>query len=237
MNVDKLLMWLRSFINRHKQTFLMMCLHIIFHLLWSFVESKRINTAGVKKDILIAICSEGEKRGVWILEGSRWIKQCDVPKGLPERGIRFCAVADGLLAMGGEINGQISPSCYHYSLSEKRWRKLPDMITPQVYAKAVEISPMYVMVVSGGHYCSQCHILDMKRGVWSSVKPLPRQFTRVRVAATGGRVFIMGLYSVDNAPNYEILEYHRSSDTYTSVQRDDRPKSNAQQFWRGIILI
>ena len=189
-------------------------------------------------DILIAIHLTGEKRGVWILEGSRWVKQCDVPKDLPEDRACFCAMADGLLAMGGRINKQTSPACYHYSLSEKRWRKLPDMIKTKKYAEAVEISPMLVMVVAGyddkGNRTNTCEILDMKLGEWSSVKPLPGHIKHVRVAATDGRMFIMGQYGDDSAPNYELHEYHPSSDTYTSVQIDI-PGSYASQFyWSGV---
>ena len=106
---------------------------------------------GGKKDILIAVHVRGQKRGVWILEGSRWIKQCDVPEDFPKTGVCFCAVEDGLLAMGGKIKMKNSSVCYHYSLSEGRWRKLPDMIVPKRCAQAVEISPMLVMVVGVYH--------------------------------------------------------------------------------------
>ena len=187
-----------------------------------------------KKDILIAVHVTGEKRGVWILEGSRWVKQCDVPKNLPERGVCFCAVADGLLAMGGVINDHNSPVCYHYSLSERRWRKLPDMIKPKKFAEAVEISPMLAMVVAGldetNDYSSNCEILDMKQGKWSSVKPLPGDVEQVLVAATDGRVFIMKQRDDYSAPIYQLHEYHPSSHTYTSAQIVI-PGSDADQFY------
>ena len=171
-----------------------------------------------KTDILIAVHVEGEKCGVWTLGGSHWVKQCDVPKDLPEWRVCFCAVADGLLAMGGKISNQDSPACYHYSLSERRWRMLPDMITPKSDAQAMEISPMVVMVVECYH--DTCEILDIRQGEWSPVKPLPIHFKNVRASATDGRAFIIGLYGNNFAPNYELLEYHPSSDTYTQVQID-----------------
>ena len=187
-----------------------------------------------KKDILIAVHVEGEKRGVWVLEGLRWVKQCDVPKDLPEDRVCFCAVADGLLAMGGVIIEQPSPACYHYSLSERRWKKLPDMITPKKHSQVVEISPMLVMVVRGiddkVNYSSNCDILDIEQGEWSSVKPVPRHINTVRVAATDGRVFILRWYGDYSAPSYELHEYHPSSDTYTTVQIDI-PGSYSWQFY------
>ena len=195
-----------------------------------------LEAGGGKQNILIAVRVREEKGGVWILEGSRWVKQCDVPNALPQYGVCFCAVADGLLAMCGQINEQASPVCCHYALSERRWRKLPDMITPKRYVKAVEISPMLVMVVGGyddeGNCTNTCDILDMKLGDWSSVKQLPRHFKRLRVEVTDGRVFIMGQYGDDKAPNYELLEYHPSSDTYTTVQIDI-PGSYGWEFWRS----
>ena len=201
-----------------------------------------MEAGGGKKDILIAVHVKGEKQGVWILEGSRWVKQCDVSIDLPKDEVCFCAVADGLLAMGGFITRKhYSPECYHYSLSERRWRKLPDMISPKKYAEAVEISPMLVMVVGGyddfDNYTNNCKILDLKLGDWSFVTPLPRHLKRLRVDATDGRVFIMGQYGDDNAPNYELHEYHPSSDTYTSVQIDI-PRSGAYMFsWSDIAAV
>ena len=192
-----------------------------------------LEAEGSKKDILITVEVNQLWRGVWILEGSLWVKQCDVSKDLPEDGVYFCTVAGGFLAIGGVRGNHTSPLCYHFSLSGRRWRKLPDVITPKRRAEAVKISPMVVMVVGGydneDNYTNTCEILDMKRGAWSSVEPLPGHIVKVRVATTDGRVFIMGLYGDSSAPNYQLLEYHLASDTYTTVQIDI-PESNDLDF-------
>ena len=189
-----------------------------------------LEVGGGKKDILIAVHAEGENSGVWILEGSQWVKRGEIPRDLPQTGVFFCAVADGLV-IRGTTNKQKGPVCYYYSLSQGRWKKLPDMITPRSKAEAVEISPMLVMVVSGFDKkdTNNCEILDIKQGKWSSVKPLPRHMKLIRVAATDGRVFIMGQYGDRNAPKYELHEYHSSSDAYTKVQIHI-PGSDALEF-------
>ena len=194
-----------------------------------------LQAGGGEKDIVIAVDVNGKKPGVWVLEGSQWVKRCDMSTDLPEWGVCFCAVLDGLLAMGGKwiMDNHNSPLCYYYSLSQRRWRKLPDMITPKHTAEVVEISPMLVMVVGGFvdevNHTNTCEVLDMKRGEWFPVKPLPKHIKRVRVAATDGRVFIMGLCGDYTAPNYELLEYQPSSDTYTTVQIN-RPELDCLQF-------
>ena len=156
---------------------------------------------------------------VWVLEGSQWIKQCDVPIEVRKYGVCFCAVADGFITMGGDTdNGTNSFVCYHYSLSDKRWRRLSDMITSKKNAEAVEISPMVVMVLGGDNgkdrFSTECEIFNVMENEWSSVRPLPGYLERIRVAATGGRVFIMGQYGDIKAPAYELLEYNASTDIY-----------------------
>ena len=183
-----------------------------------------LEATGEGKDILLAIHLHGEKRGVWVQEQSRWVKQCDVPKQLPEYGVCFCAVADGLVGLGGKVSdSERSSVCYHYSLSQKKWWKVPDMMTPKSYASAVEISPMVVMVV---WYAGDCEVLDINKGEWSHVKPL-QGFMGARVAAGNGRVFVMGVYcghsgsnDLPGWSNYELVEYHPSSDTYTATEVD-----------------
>ena len=203
-------------------------------------QFKLLDAGGGKKDTLITVGMNPLWRGVWILEGSLWVQQCEVPKDLPDNGVCFCAVAGGFLAIGGVIENYTSPLCYHFSLSGRRWRKLPDMIKPKRRAEAVKISPMLVMVIGGyddeDNYTNTCEILDMKRGAWFSVEPLPGHIAKVRVAATDGRVFIMGQYGDSSAPNYQLLEYQPASDTYqpasdtyTTVQID-RPELNDLDF-------
>ena len=203
-----------------------------------------LEARGGNKDILLAARVLGENKGVWVLEGLRWVKQCDVPEDLAvaKYGVCFCAVADGLVGMGGWINrddendGQIIPICYHYSLSKRRWRRLPDMITPKGNAEAIEIRPMAVMVLGGsnkGLFSTECEILSVSDGEWSSVRALPEHIMLhvVRVTVVRGRVFIMGLYGDWNAPNCELLEYNPSSDTYTKLQTDFKPGSDYTLFF------
>ena len=191
---------------------------------------------GGHKDTLIAAKRCGEKQGVWVLEGLQWIKQCDIPRELSMRGLCFCAVADGIVGMGGTIDGsQIRPVCYHYSFSEKKWRRMADMITPKKSAEAVEISPMVVMVLGGyndkGGFSAECEILNVMEGEWSSVKPLPKYLKRVRVAAAGGRVFIMRKYGDRSAPTYELLEFNTSTNTYTQMQIDFKTRIRFLTVW------
>ena len=189
---------------------------------------------GGSKDIMIAANVERYNKGVWVFEGSQWVKQCDVPKELPSAEVFFCAVADGFIRMGGIIDlGQNSSVCYHYSLSERKWKRLSDMITPKNDAEAVEISPMVVMVLAGyikNFFSAKCEILKVVEGEWSSVKPLPEYIRRVRAAAAGGRVFIVGEYGDNEAPAYELLEYNPSTDTYTKIQID-LPRSPINEFY------
>lgn len=173
-----------------------------------------LQAEGGRNDILIAGCLEGGKRGVWILEDSKWFKHCDVPKDIPMDGVSICTVADGLTMMGGETNDeQTSPLCYHYSLSEKRWRKLPDMIIPR-YARAAEIRPKVVMVLGG----NKCVILDIKQAKWFSTKPYAGFYNKTLVAAANGRVFILGLRVGDS--DSELLEYHPATNSCTTMQMD-----------------
>ena len=75
----------------------------------------------------------------------------------------------------------------------------------------------------------------MKQSKWLTVKPVPEHIERVHVAATDGRVFIMGQYS--RYTKLELLEYHPSSDTYTSVQIDI-PGSDEMQFhWSAMAAV
>ena len=184
-----------------------------------------LEAGGGKKDALIAVHVREKQRGLWILEGSRWVKQCDVPKDLPDDGVCFCAVTGGLLAMGGVINKQTSPVCYHYSLSERRWRKLPDMIIPRQSAKIVEISPMLVQVFGGDYQNCSYEILDIKQGKWSSVKPELYKSPQ-HAASTDGRVFIGEYRTVlvsqfgDYNEHYNVSEYHPSSGERTHVALD-----------------
>ena len=187
-----------------------------------------------KKDILTAVHVEGENRGVYILEGSQWVKQIDVPKDLAEHEVFFCAMSGGLLAMGGKISTQNSRVCYHYSPFERKWTKLPDMITPKNRAQAVEVKSKFVMVVGGfsdkGSFSNKCEILDIKRGEWSSVTALPKHIKGVRAAATEKRVFIIGQSGDSYAPNYELLEYHPSTDEYTTMETD-MPRVDTWKFY------
>ena len=177
------------------------------------------------KDTLIATFIYSCFQAMWVLEGSKWDRQCDGPEEVPDHEVCFCAVADGFVQIGGNnANGQIHPVCYHYTFSERKWRRLPDMITPKKKAEAVEISPMVVMVLGGendkNRFSTECEILNVMEGEWSSVKPLPEYMISVRVAAAGGRVFIMGQHGDYKAPNYELLKYNTSTDTYTKIQID-----------------
>ena len=79
-------------------------------------------------------------------------------------------------------------------------------------------------------FSSECEILNVMEGEWSSVKPFPGYSGRVRVAASGGRVFIMGKYGNDVAAFYELLEYNVSTDTYTEIEID-LPRSEDLQFY------
>ena len=185
-----------------------------------------LEAGGSKKDILTACCSRSDgKGGIWVLEGSQWVKQCDWPEDFTGDGICFCAITDGLIAMGGKerFGKHIRSMCYHYSLSQKRWKKLPDTITPKQNAKAVEIRGVgdtKVLVVGGlddnGSCSPNCEILDIKAGRWFSKKPLPECCKEVRVAAADCRIFILmiGRFA------HDLLEYHPSSDTYTKTQAD-----------------
>ena len=139
-----------------------------------------------------------------------------------------------VLAMGEKecFGKHIRSMCYHYSLSQKRWKILPDMITPKQNAKAVEIRGVgdtKVSVVGGlddnGSCSPNCEILDIKAGRWFSRKPLPGYCEKVFVATTDGRIFILmiGKFS------HNLFEYHPSTDTYTQTQADI-PKSPYSQF-------
>ena len=165
---------------------------------------------GGKKDTLIAAQLREVKRGVWVLEGSQWVRQGDVPKDIPHFGVCCCAVADGLTMMGGRINNQKSPVGYHYSLSEKRWRKLPDMIRAISFDRAVEISPMVVMIAG--------ELLDIRLGKLSSAKSLPKYSADALVAVADGRVFI--LKPTQDHSNHELVEYYPASDSCTTTQID-----------------
>ena len=194
-----------------------------------------LEAGGSKKDILTAFCSRSdEEGGVWVQEGSQWVKQYDLPEDFTGDGICFCAITDGLIAMGGKehFGKHIRSMCYHCSMSQKRWKKLPDMITPKQNAKAVEIRGVgdtKVSVVGGlddnGSCSPNCEILDIKASRWFSRKPLPGYCEKVFVAATDGQIFILmiGKFS------HNLFEYHPSTDTYTQTQADI-PKSPYSQF-------
>ena len=169
-----------------------------------------LQAGGGKKDTLIAVRLR-EQRGVCALEDSRWVRQCDVPKDIPQYGVCCCAVADGLTMMGGIKDGGLNSSvCYRYFLSEKRWRKLPGMITAKSRVRAVEISPMVVMVAG--------ELLDIRLGKWSSVKSLPEYNADASAAVADGRVFILKPFT--DHSNHELVEYHPASDSCTTTQID-----------------
>ena len=175
----------------------------------------QLKRGGGKRDILSVVDVE---QGVWVLQGSQWVKQRDVPKDLRTgwNVVCVCAVVDGFVAMSRAIR-YTNQVCYYYSLSDDRWRKGDCRIETkgkydEQIKKTVEISPMMVMAVTENN---EGAILDVRRGKWSMMKLLPESFREVWVAAADGRVFILGENQYDD--NCQLHEYYAASDSYSSI--------------------
>ena len=135
-----------------------------------------------------------KERSVWVRVGSEWEKQADLSKSHPDENICFCALPDGVVAVGGGYEDNVSSMCHHFSVYTRSWRRLPDM--PTVRRDASAVMPEDVLMVLGGcdkdnQKLAVCEKFHMADGVWSSAAPMLEPLWRPLVAAAAGKVYIV----------------------------------------------
>ena len=164
--------------------------------------------------VLLAV----KERSVWVRVGSVWEKQPDVlPNEHPVSAISFCAVPDGIVAIGRGLPGNISVMFHHFSVHTRRWRRLPDMPTARCNVSAVLLGN--ALMVLGGcdkHYnnlavCEKFHMTD---GVWSSSAPMIEPLWRPLVAVVTNKVYIVPRDSTIS-PGTMMQQYDNTADRFS----------------------
>ena len=135
-----------------------------------------------------------------VLVSSEWEHQSDIATDHDLADICFCTMSDGIVALGGKCYSCAEPhsvrNCYHFSLSTRQWRSLPDMPTARFWASAVELAIGDILFLFGGmdesynvlDVCEKFHVSDC---VWSATASLVEPLCKPLVATAAGKVFII----------------------------------------------
>ena len=165
-------------------------------------------------EVLLAV----KERSVWVRVVSVWEEQPDVlPEEHPVYCISFCAVPDGIVAIGGWLMANVSSMCHHFSVHTRRWRRLPDMPTARHGVSAVLLGN--VLIVLGGcdkHYTdlAACEKFHMTDGVWSSSAPMIEPLYRPLVAVAANKVYIVPRrYTI--SPGTMMQQYDNTTDRFS----------------------
>ena len=183
-------------------------------------------------EVLLAV----EKRSVWVRVGSVWEKQ---PERLPEEhpvfDISFCAVPDGIAAIGGGGFDNVSSMFHHFSVHTRRWSRLPDMPTARCNVSAVLLGN--VLMVLGGwdkHYnnLAACEKFHMTDGVWSSAAPMIEPLSRPLVAVVTDKVYIVPRRSTIS-PGTMMQQYDNTADRFS---RAAQLPQHVQDTWEACLV-
>ena len=165
------------------------------------------------KDKLIAV-DIGDTRAVWVLEDTKWIKLCNVPKECPKYGC-ICLVCDDIVIVS-------RPVTLLFSLSTKQWKKLSRMPNSRYFTSAVAIDDK--LMVEGGQiddkHSDVCEILNVKHNKWSTAASLPKPLCYPLITVLACRVFI--LPQDNDLPSVfrtQLLMYDPLSNNYTHRAR------------------
>ena len=179
------------------------------------------------KDTLIAVQLPGyETSGVWVLEDTKFVKLCDVPKECLDVG-RICLVSDDIVVVGERVT-------LSFSLSTKQWKRLNRLPTFRYSSSAVAIDDR-MMILGGqvdGKEPNVCDILHVKLNKWSTAAPLPKSLKRPLVALIAGKIYILPNDTLSGS-NTQLLVYDLLSNTYS--HRAHLP-SNIRSTWAACLV-
>ena len=165
-------------------------------------------------EVLLAV----KRRSVWVRMGSVWEKQPDVlPEEHPDWFMSFCAVPDGIVAIGGGLMANVSSMCHHFSVHTRRWSRLPDMPTARCDVSVVMLGN--VLMVLGGcdkHHndLAVCEKFHMTEGVWSSSAPMLEPLYKPLLAVVTNKVYIVPRRSTIS-PGTMMQQYDNTADRFS----------------------
>ena len=161
------------------------------------------------KDNMIAVKLHGYgMAGVWVLDDTKFVKLCDVPKECPAVG-RICLVLDDIVVVCEGVT-------LSFSLSTKQWKRLNRMPAYRGNSSAVAIDNR--MMILGGlvnrKESNVCDILHVKLNKWSTAAPLPKPLIWPLVALIAGKIYILP-HDILSGSNTQPLVYDPLSNTYS----------------------
>ena len=188
-------------------------------------SSKDTLTEATPQEVLLAV----HKKKLWVssrnvssegvLVSSEWECLSDIPTNYDNTYLCFCSVPDGIFAIGGWCSKRLCTvrNCYHFSLSTRQWRRLPNMPTARYDASAVAFDGM--LLVFGGKnesykYLDVCEKLHMSADEWSSAACIMEPLRQPLVATASGKVFII-LRDSPITAGTKIQQYDPTSDSFS----------------------
>ena len=162
--------------------------------------------------VLLAV----NRRSVWVRVGSVWQQQPELlPEEHPDYHKSFCAVPDGIVAIGGVWRNNVSLMCHHFSVHTRSWKRLPDMPTARGSASAVVLGN--VLMVLGGcdkhDVLAVCEKFHMTDGVWSSAAPMIECLWTPLVAVVTNKVHIVPRSTI--SPCTMMQQYDNTADRFS----------------------
>ena len=192
-----------------------------------------------KSQVLAVMASSEKSPSVMeYCEASRWKELRPFPEARSRVAVCVCGVFDGLVVLGGTYevcsHEPALATCYHYSTTKKKWRKLADMLTPRSQASAALLTDDVVMVVGGATHCkpklqatARCEKLNVKENKWYSAKDMWGALCRPLVASAAGQVFILP-QGETKRPRFDLLQYDPVKDDYRHPDCSDFKVSNTE---------
>ena len=182
-------------------------------------------------EVLLAV----KERSVWVRVGSEWEKQPDVlPEEHPATSICFCALSDGVVALGGRGHN-VSSMCHHFSMHTCSWTRLPDMPTARCDVSALVLGNVLIVLGGWDNYCSDlpvCEKFHMTDGVWSSAVPMVIPLCRPLVAATENKIYIVPRDD-HISPSTRIQQYDPTADRFS---RAAQLPQYVQNTWNACLV-